>query len=226
MPGKRRPIAKRAAGAISQRLREFINANYGPWTNFEKRVGIPKPTHAQWTRARNPTIPELPTLYAIALDAGLSVDWLLFGSGSPVREREVLTPEGKVIAALEAELRQTTEATPEELDEVWSRLEIFADRHGRRAPFLMAVEGLRPLYNELLSQVRWGESLLKEGSRMAMQLFTKKGFSREDAKEIVSELAREVAKHVVRREGAVGMRFHVPDTLQNDSALSLDSTSR
>ena len=205
-------------------MREFISTNYGPWTNFEKRVGIPKPTHAQWTRARNPTIPELPTLYAIALDSGLSVDWLLFGSGSPVREREVLTPEGKVIAALEAELRQTTEATPEELDEVWSRLVIFAGRHGRRAPFLMAVEGLRPHYNELLSQVRWGESLLKESSRMAMQLFAKKGLSREDANEVVRELAREVAEHVVRREGELGIRLRAPDTFQDDSPSPLGST--
>lgn len=210
MPGKRRSIAKREAAAISQRLREFVGRNYGTWTNLEARLGIPKATHAQWTRARKPTIPELLSLHAIAVDSGLSLDWLLFGSGSPVREREVQTSEGKVLAALEAELRQTTEATSQELDDVWARLVVYAGEHGRRAPFLMAVEGLRPLYKELLRQVRWGETLLEQSGRMAMQLFPKTREARDEAGEMMQEFARKVAEHVVRREQEVGIRISSP----------------
>lgn len=219
MPGKRRTISNRDMRAICDRLRDFVQDHYHGWAELERRLHVPKSTHVQWTRKKDPTIPEVPYLLAIAQDSKLSLDWLLFGEGAPLRTRSAITPEGQALAAVESELRRTTDATQDELDDVWSRLVIYrTTKHGFRAAFQMAVEGLRPLYDDLLRQVRWAEDLLAQGSRMSMQTFREPRWTRDEIRDVMNDFARQVAAHIVRREEERGLLISVPATSADASA--------
>ncbi len=147
-------VTPRDAKGIRDRLKGFAR-RYGSWAEFLRRLKVPRTTGIAWSRLGSPGVPEVPILLRLAREANINLNWLLLGEGPELRERQADDPAERVKAALEAELRQSEDATPEEFQAAWDRMMLRGDWSTVEDVVLkLAVEGVRPRFQENLRLVR------------------------------------------------------------------------
>ncbi|MDP3909653.1 MAG: hypothetical protein Q8Q14_04620 [Gemmatimonadales bacterium] len=147
-------VTPRDAKSIRDRLKTFA-ARYGSWAEFLRRVNVPRTTGIAWSRLDKPGVPEVPFLLRLSRDANVNLNWLLLGEGPMLRERQTDDPAERVKAALEAELRQSEDASPEEFRAAWDRMMLRGDWSKVEDVVLqLAVDGVRPRFQENLRLVR------------------------------------------------------------------------
>lgn len=142
------------AKGIRDRLKAFAG-RYGSWADFLRTLNVPRTTGIAWSRLNRPGVPEVPFLLRLARKANLNLNWLLLGEGPVLRERPADDPAERVKAALEAELRQSEDASPEEFQAAWDRMIVRGDWSKVEDEILrLAVDGVRPRFQENLRLVR------------------------------------------------------------------------
>jgi len=142
------------AKAISQRLKDFVAKRYGSWEAFYKGLSISRTTADAW-RGKTPSVPDPLFLLHLGREANVNLDWLLLGRGHELFEYSADTPAERVENAIEAELRNTEDATFGEFGAAWDRLHYRGDFSQRENVVLqLAVEGVRPRFQENLRMVR------------------------------------------------------------------------
>src|SRR5207244_10292443 len=98
-------------------------------------------------------------------------------------------------------LRATEEATPAEFDDVWARMAIYqTPAAGYHAILWLAVEGVRPLYRELLRRIRQNEDLFRIMARWTEVWVKAERGTPDDAKRQSEELRLFMAKYADARE--------------------------
>ena len=147
-------VSDEDARAISERLKSFARERYDSWAKFIKKLGISRTTAVPWARVeRTPSVPEVPRLLHLARATNVSLDWLLLGEGSEVRVRQEETPAGQVEAAIEAELRQSEAVSDEDFEAAWHLLTLLQSVDGEYAILRLAVDGVRPRFQECVRLV-------------------------------------------------------------------------
>jgi hypothetical protein len=185
----RTKLPNREALAISKRLKEFATRRFESFAEFLRRHRIQPRTGKSWAKRGTPSVPDVPFLVRFAREANANLNWLLLGEGPDVRQREATTPDGQLLATIEAELRATEGVTEDEAQAVWNHLVIYRTaEYGYRAITFLAVEAVRPMYRELLRRERatkrlfryaenWSAAFLRAGrispeeSRRQLQAF-------------------------------------------------------
>lgn len=170
------------AKAISQRLRDFARRRYGSWEEFCTELDVRRTTGIAWT-TKDPSVPEVRHLLNLARKANMSLNWLLLGEGPELREKPTATDRAQLLAAIQAELRATTDAREEEHELVWNRMLKLSNEMLK-----LAVEGVRPQYREWLRQVRQFDRLRDFGEKWTARL--------------PNQLAQELAEDIERVVGA------------------------
>lgn len=174
-------VSKDDARAIGERLRDFALRRYESWEEFCRKVGVPRTTGIAWAK-KEPSVPEGRSLLELARKTNLNLNWLLLGEGPELREKEATTDRGQLLAAIQAQLRATTDASDDEHEAVWERML----KHST-AILRLAVEGVRPQYREWVKQTR--------------QFQRWRRFSEKWAPRLSKALARDLAEDVDRLVG-------------------------
>lgn len=85
--GKGRSVGTKQARAIKERLETFATRTLGfTWYRFAKEAGYNHSTASVWRNTGNQTLPAVPKLIELASRFRLSLDWLLLGVGSDLRD--------------------------------------------------------------------------------------------------------------------------------------------
>ena len=166
----------RDAKSIRDRLKAFA-VRYGSWAEFLRRLKVPRTTGIAWSRLDRPGVPEVPFMLRLAREANVNLNWLLLGEGSVLRERPADDPAERVKAALEAELKQSEDASPEEFRAAWDRMMLRGDWSKVDDVVLkLAVEGVLPRFQENLRLVRHyaGLAHVYNGLREALEAYNAK----------------------------------------------------
>jgi len=169
-------VTPRDARTIRDRLRAFAG-RYGSWAEFLRCLKVPRTTGIAWSRLERPGVPEVPFLVRLAREANVNLNWLLLGEGPVLRERPTDDPAERVKAALEAELRQSEDASPEEFRAAWDRMMLRGDWSKVEDVVLkLAVDGVRPRFQENLRLVRHyaGLAHVYNGLRKALEAYNAK----------------------------------------------------
>jgi transcriptional regulator with XRE-family HTH domain len=205
MPRSR--VSSRDAKAISNRFKDFARRRHKSVAALLKHLDVSDRTGKGWTRLKDPRVPDVPTLLRFARELNLSLDWLLLGEGPDLRHREVTTSYGHFLATIEAELRASERASdPQHFDEVWHRMAIYRTlEDGYGAILRLGVEGVRPLYRELLRRVQWNEELFRVLVRWTEAWVRNEGGTPEEAKRRAEELRALIAKHAESQEPALAV---------------------
>lgn len=130
--GGRRPVRRKDALAISNRLREYIEGRYGKRYQFikKKRDDGKEWAHSTvmgWFR-KDPRVPDTAQLLRLAREENLSLDWLLLGHGPTLRQGPV-QPDALdecLRSHVVAELRSRDGPTQAEIDAVPSGEKLLA----------------------------------------------------------------------------------------------------
>jgi len=137
------------AVAISRRLKKYMR-RFGSQREFARRFDIPRSTLRSWTHREGPAVPDASYLLDLAADGNLSLDWLLLGEGTELRQRHTTTPQAALMAAIAAELKATESADDAAHEQGWARLELY----GPDAVFSLTVEAVRPVYRQALLDLK------------------------------------------------------------------------
>lgn len=141
-------VAARDARAITKRLKDFAVRRYGSWAEFLRRLNIGRTTGVAWARVRRaPSVPEVPLLLRLARETNISLNWLLLGDGSELREGQGISQPGSFEAAIEAEFRQSESLDPEVFEAAWALLMLQGQGEGSSILGL-AVDGVRSRFRE------------------------------------------------------------------------------
>lgn len=147
------------AKAISRRLKEFAQGRFGTWERFYTQLHVKRTTAVAWC-SKDPSVPDAAALLDLARKTNLSLNWLLLGEGPELR---IDPPRGdldadKVEAVIQAELRQSGGADGEqEFEGAWMAMKVREDFTQFKRPDVilhLAVEGVRPRFDEALRAVR------------------------------------------------------------------------
>ncbi len=150
----RSKVARGDALAIAARLKTFALTRYGTWEAFYKALEISRTTADSW-RGRSPSVPDPPFLLLLAREANLNLNWLLLGRGHDLWEYPGTFPGQQLENFIEAQLRHSEDATFEEFNGAWERLQMSNDLTRQEDLVLqLAVEGVRPRLRENLRLVR------------------------------------------------------------------------
>lgn len=142
-------VAATDARHISRRLKDFARRRYETWERFLNALGVARTTGEAWVDLQNPTAPGVWLLLVLARKANVNLNWLLLGEGPELRRKEETTPEGQLLAAIEAELRARTDASEDQHERVWKLMTKYSEHMLR-----LATEGVRPQYATWLRLVR------------------------------------------------------------------------
>jgi len=142
-------------------------------------------------------VPDVPVLVRFAREGNVNLNWLLLGEGAEVRQQEATTPDGHLLATIEAELRATEGVTEDEAQAVWNRLVIYRTAEsGYRAITFLAVEGVRPLYRELLRRERSTKQLLRYAENWSAAFLRSAPMSPEDSKRQLQAFAQLIGQQL------------------------------
>jgi len=197
---------------VSRRLKEFATRRFGTFAAFMKRLRVQARTGKTWARRKAPTVPDVPSLVRFARETNLNLNWLLLGEGPEVRQRDATTPDGHLLATIEAELRATEGVTEDEAQAVWNRLVIYrAGETGFRAITFLAVEAVRPLYRELLRRERFTKQLLRYAENWSTKFLRTAQISPEESKGQSEEFGQLIGRYREATEpelqvGAIGLQ--------------------
>jgi len=177
----RKALPKREIKQILGRLRSFVERYYGSWVEFEKVSKTPESTTRDWKTHTNPRVPDVPSLVRIARVSNLSLNWLLLGGGSPLREREVDDPAQRVDAAIEARLKVMVGASQEEFLAAWDRMTVWDEEAEGREDIVLrlAVLGVKARFEENLRHVRHYARIMR--TLNSVQCFARKAESLDEA---------------------------------------------
>ena len=167
-------VTPRDARGVRDRLKGFAR-RYGSWAEFLRRLKVPRTTGIAWSRLSTPGVPEVPFLLRLAREGNVNLNWLLLGEGPELRERQAEDPAERVKAALEAELRQSEDANPEEFQAAWDRMMLRGDWSKVEDVVLkLAVDGVRPRFQENLRLVRHyaGLAHVYNGLRQVLEAYS------------------------------------------------------
>lgn len=198
-------VTPRDAKSIRDRLKAFAG-RYGSWAEFLRRLKVPRTTGIAWSRLDRPGVPEVPFMLRLAREANINLNWLLLGEGPELRERTTDDPAERVKAALEAELRQSEDASSEEFRAVWDRMMVRGDWSKVEDVVLkLAVDGVRPRFQENLRLVRHyaGLAHVYNGLRELLEAYNAKDPKR------AAPLIRQVER--LLSEPLVGMGLRATD---------------
>jgi hypothetical protein len=186
---------------VSRRLKEFATRRFGTFAAFLQRLRVQARTGKTWARRKTPTVPDVPSLVRFARETNLNLNWLLLGEGPEVRLRDATTPDGHLLATIEAELRATEGVTEDEARAVWNRLVIYrAPESGFRAITFLAVEAVRPLYRELLRRERLAKDLLRFAENWSAKFLRTAHMSPETSRRQLKEFAQLITRQVEKAE--------------------------
>ena len=187
----RTKLPSRDALAISKRLKEFATRRFQSFAEFLRRLRVQPRTGKSWAKRRSPNVPDVPFLVRFAREANVNLNWLLLGEGTEVRQQKATTPDGHLLATIEAELRATEGVTEDEAQAVWNRLVIYRTAEsGYRAITFLAVEAVRPLYRELLRRERSTKQLLRFAQNWAAAFLRTAQISPEESARQLHEFAQ------------------------------------
>ncbi len=161
------------------RLRAFIEQEFGTLYQLHRRLGVKLSTANGWLGKKLPGLASLTPLVAY----GLSLDWLYRGKGlmryeppAPAAERR---PAKTFREALRLALVRSEGARFEET--CWDQLSPLRTAAGEDVVLALSVEGVRPLYRELVEAYRATMALRTEAlaledpeSRTAMLAFAER----------------------------------------------------
>lgn len=202
MPRTRLP--PREALAVSKRLKEFATRRFGTFAAFLNRLRVPSRTGKSWAKLKTPNVPDVPFLVRCARETNINLNWWLLGEGPEVREREATTPDGHLLATIEAELRATEGVTEDEADAVWNRLVIYRTAEsGYRAITFLAVEAVRALYRELLRRERSTKDLLRFAENWSAAFVRTARMSPEESRRQLEAFAQLLGQHLEASEPAL-----------------------
>ena len=190
-------VAPRDAKGIRDRLKAFAG-RYGSWAKFLHRLRVPRTTGIAWSRVGSPGVPEVPFLLRLAREGNVNLNWLLLGEGPVLRERPADDPAERVKAALEAELRQSEDASPEEFQAAWDRMMFRGDWSKVEDVILkLAVDGVRPRFHENLRLVRHyaGLAHVYNGLRQVLEAYSARDPKR--AAPLIKQVERLLAEPLV-----------------------------
>lgn len=163
----RESVANTAAKAITNRLKELAAHRYGSMEGLLNAYEVSPSTSRAWKRRKSPSVPDIPFLLRLAERDWVDLNWLLLGEGSMARRRNADDSETSTLAVIEAELR-AQERPGSFADDVWDQMRSLQTRAGGfNAIVRFAVEGVRPLYRQLLIQshvsrvaIKWAEDFV------------------------------------------------------------------
>lgn len=147
-------VSHSEAVMISARLREMAVRRYGSWEGFYKKLGISRTTAEAW-KGKSPSVPDPLFLIQLAREANINLNWLLLGRGHELFEYQPLTAGERVENAIEAELRNSEDATMEEFNAAWDLPHFRPDFSMKEDQVLpLAVAGVRTRFQEYIRLIR------------------------------------------------------------------------
>ena len=179
---------------IRERISLFVEKKFdGNWSRFARTIRVPVSTVEEWKLGKR-GVPSLESLRRVAQQR-MSIDWLLVGIGSMEWEAlEPTTDVGKLLFALRPELGALIDESVGELtaNEAFARL-LFEP--GSEGLLRLAAEGILPVYNEAVREIRRRDDRTELGAWVLNRLMVL------DAEAVKADKAglREVFRELIER---------------------------